>query len=74
MSREDAFKVEGAVVEALPNLTYRVELANGHRLLAFVAGKARMSFARLMPGEKVTLEISPYDLSQGRIVPRTQTI
>ena len=47
MSREDAFKVEGAVVEALPNLTYRVELANGHRLLAFVAGKARMSLARL---------------------------
>jgi len=54
-------------VEVLPNQTYRVELSNGHRLLAFVAGKARLSFARLAPGEKVMLEMSPYDLSQGRI-------
>jgi len=68
MAREDAIKVEGLVVEALPNKTYRVELANGHRVLAFVAGKARMSFLRLAPGEKVLLEMSPYDLSEGRIV------
>ena len=67
MARENAIQVEGAVVEVLPNQTYRVELSNGHRLLAFVAGKARLSFARLAPGEKVMLEMSPYDLSQGRI-------
>ena len=74
MAREDAIKVEGIVVEVLPNTTYRVELANGHRVLAFVAGKARFSFARLMPGEKVSLELSPYDLSEGRIVVETQAI
>jgi translation initiation factor IF-1 len=53
---------------------YRVELANGHRLLAFVPGKARLSFARLAPGDKVRLELSPYDLSAGRIIVKTQTI
>jgi len=53
---------------------YRVELANGHRLLAYVAGKARLSFARLAPGDKVRLELSPYDLSSGRIIVETQTI
>jgi len=74
MAREDAIKVEGFVVEALPNKTYRVELANGHRVLAFVAGKARMSFLRLAPGEKVLLEMSPYDLSEGRIIVEPQTI
>ncbi|HVM50402.1 MAG TPA: TOBE domain-containing protein [Candidatus Acidoferrum sp.] len=58
----------------LPNRTYRVQLANGHRLLAFVAGKARLGFARLALGEKVRLELSPYDLSVGRIVLNTQTI
>jgi translation initiation factor IF-1 len=67
MARESAIQVEGAVVEVLPNQTYRVELSNGHRLLAFVAGKARLNFARLAPGEKVKLEMSPYDLSHGRI-------
>jgi translation initiation factor IF-1 len=68
MAREGAIEVEGAIVEVLPNLMYRVELANGHRLLAYVAGKARLSFARLTPGDKVRLELSPYDLSSGRIV------
>jgi translation initiation factor IF-1 len=68
MAREGAIKAEGVVVEVLPNTMYRVELANGHRLLAYVAGKARLSFARLAPGAKVRLELSPYDLSAGRIV------
>ena len=68
MARENAIKVEGAVVEVLPNKTYRVELPNGHRVLAYVTGRARMSFSRLATGEKVCLEMSPYDLSEGRIV------
>jgi translation initiation factor IF-1 len=68
MAREGAIETEGVVIEVLPNRMYRVELANGHRLLAFVAGKARLSFARLAPGEKVRLELSPYDLSSGRII------
>ena len=74
MARTDAIKVEGAVVEVLPNQTYRVDLANGHRVLAFVTGKARMNFARLTPGEKVLLEMSPYDLSAGRIIVETQSV
>ena len=74
MAREGAFEVEGAVVEVLPNQTYRVELANGHRLLAFMRGKARSSLAHLAPGDKVRLELSPYDLSAGRIIVETQTI
>jgi len=68
MVGENAFEVEGVVVDVLPNRMYRVELANGHRLLAFVAGKARLGFAGLAPGEKVRLELSPYDLSVGRIM------
>jgi translation initiation factor IF-1 len=71
MARTSGIKVEGIVVETLPNTTYRVELANGHRLLAFVAGKARLGFARLALGAKVKLEMSPYDLSQGRIITET---
>jgi len=74
MPREGAIEAEGAIVDVLPNRTYRVQLANGHRLLAFVAGKARLGFARLALGEKVRLELSPYDLSVGRIVLNTQTI
>ena len=74
MAREGAIEVEGAIVEVLPNKMYRVELANGHRLLAYVAGKARLSFARLAAGDKVRLEMSPYDLSAGRIIVETQTI
>jgi translation initiation factor IF-1 len=68
MAREGAIEVEGAIVEVLPNRMYRVELANGHRLLAYVAGKTRLSFVRLALGDKVRLEMSPYDLSAGRIV------
>jgi translation initiation factor IF-1 len=68
MARESAIEAEGVVVEVLPNTMYRVELANGHQLLAYVVGKARLSFARLAPGAKVRLELSPYDLSAGRIV------
>jgi translation initiation factor IF-1 len=68
MARTDAFKVEGVVLEALANKTYRVELANGHRLLAFVAGRAKREVSQYVPGDKVNLELSPYDLSEGRIV------
>ena len=74
MAGEGVIKVAGAVVEVLPNKTYRVELANGHRVLAFVTGKARMNFARLALGDKVSLEMSPYDLSEGRIIVETETI
>ncbi len=73
MAREDAIKVEGAVVETLPNGTCRVQLANGHRVLAYLAGKAKLSFVRLAPGDRVQLEMSPYDLSQGRIVVEDRT-
>lgn len=68
MHGTDAFKVEGLILEALPNGTYRVELANGHRLLGFVAGKARQAMARFAPGNRVRLQLSPYDLSEGRII------
>jgi translation initiation factor IF-1 len=72
MAGTDAFRVEGIVLEVLPNQTYRVELPNGHRLLAFVAGKAKLSFAPLAPGNRVRLELSPYDLSEGRIIVERQ--
>jgi translation initiation factor IF-1 len=68
MAREGAIEVEGAIVEVLSNNMYRVELANGHRLLAYVAGKVRLSFGCLAAGDKVRLEMSPYDLSEGRII------
>ena len=68
MSREDAIKVEGTVVEVLPNNMFRVTLANGHRVMAQVSGKMRLHFVRITPGEKVNLEMSPYDLSKGCIV------
>jgi translation initiation factor IF-1 len=67
MAREDAIKLEGAVVEVLPNTMYRVELPNGHRVLAHVSGKMRLNFTRFLPGDRVTLEMSPYDLSKGCI-------
>jgi translation initiation factor IF-1 len=70
----DAFVVEGFVIEARSVHTYEVELTNGHRLLAFVAGKAKRSFAGLVPGEKVKLQLTPYDLSVGRILMETKTI
>jgi translation initiation factor IF-1 len=68
MAREGAIEVEGAIVEVLSDKAYRVELANGHRLLAYVAGRARPGLARLAAGDKVRLEMSPYDLSSGRII------
>ena len=67
MGRKDAIEVEGTVIEALPNAMFRVELENGHRVLAHVSGKMRMHFIRILPGDKVTMELSPYDLSRGRI-------
>lgn len=74
MAREGAIEAEGAVVEVLSEGTYRVQLANGHQLVAFAAGKARRGFARPRPGEKVRLELSPYDLSVGRIIVKKETI
>jgi translation initiation factor IF-1 len=74
MAGTDAFQVEGVVTEAMPNGTYRVELSNGHRLLAFVAGRARQQLVRLAVGEKVKLQLTPYDLSQGRILIETKEI
>jgi translation initiation factor IF-1 len=71
MAREGAIEVEGAIVEVLPNKMYRVELANGHRVLAYSAGKARLGFVRLAAGDRVRLEMSPYDLSEGRIIVAT---
>ncbi len=69
-SRPNVIEVEGTVVEALPNAMFRVELANGHRVLAHVSGKIRMNFIRILPGDRVTVELSPYDLTRGRIVYR----
>jgi translation initiation factor IF-1 len=73
MARESAIEVEGAVVEILPNKMYRVELANGHRLLAYVAGRTSLSFVRLAVGDNVQVELSPYDLSSGRLILKRQT-
>lgn len=70
MGKEEAIEVRGTVTEALPNGMFRVELDNGHRVLAHVSGKIRMHFIRVLPGDKVTLEISPYDLTRGRITYR----
>ena len=73
MPKEDSIQVEGKVVEALPNAMFRVELENGHKILAHVAGKMRMHFIRILPGDKVTVELSPYDLTRGRITFRIRT-
>jgi len=70
MSKQDAIEVEGIVMEPLPNGMFRVELDNGHRVLAHVSGKIRMNFIRILPGDKVTVELSPYDLTRGRIIYR----
>ncbi|MFH1337206.1 MAG: translation initiation factor IF-1 [Candidatus Zixiibacteriota bacterium] len=70
MPKEETIQVEGKVIEPLPNALFRVELENGHRVLAHVSGKMRMNFIRILPGDKVTVELSPYDLSRGRIVYR----
>lgn len=70
MSKQDVIEVEGTVVEPLPNAMFRVELDNGHKVLAHISGKMRMHFIRILPGDKVTVELSPYDLSRGRITYR----
>jgi translation initiation factor IF-1 len=67
---KEAIEVEGTVTESLPNATFRVELANGHRVLAYVSGKIRLHFIRVLPGDRVLVELSPYDLSRGRITYR----
>jgi len=68
MSKADVIEIEGVVVEKLPNAMFKVELENGHIVLAHISGKLRMNFIKILPGDKVTLEMSPYDLSKGRIV------
>jgi len=72
LSKEDVIEVEGIIIEALPNATFQVELSNGHKILAHVSGKLRMNFIRILPGDKVTVEMSPYDLTKGRITWRAK--
>jgi translation initiation factor IF-1 len=70
MAKKEVIEVEGTVTEALPNANFRVELANGHEVLAYVSGKIRMYFIRVLPGDRVLVELSPYDLKRGRITYR----
>jgi len=70
MAKQDVSEMEGTVIEPLPNAMFRVELDNGHKVLAHISGKMRMHFIRILPGDKVTVELSPYDLSRGRITYR----
>lgn len=70
MAKDDVIEVEGTVLETLPNAMFKVELENGHVVLAYVSGKIRMNFIRILPGDKVTVELSPYDLNRGRITYR----
>ena len=73
MAKKDGvIEVEGTIVEALPNATFRVELSNGHKVLAHISGKMRMHYIRILPGDKVTVELTPYDLSRARIVFRSK--
>ena len=72
MAKEEAVQVEGIVAEALPNAMFRVELENKHKVLAHVSGKMRMNFIRILPGDKVMMELSPYDLTRGRIIYRVK--
>lgn len=72
MSKQDVIEVNGVVKEALPNATFQVELQNGHVILAHISGKLRMNFIRILPGDKVTVEMSPYDLTKGRITWRSK--
>ena len=72
MSKEDVIEIEGTVVEALPSAQFKVELPNGHQILAHISGKLRMNFIRIHPGDKVTVEMSPYDLTKGRITWRSK--
>ncbi len=70
MSKSDVIEIEGTVVEKLPNTMFQVELENGHKVLAHISGKLRQNFIRILPGDRVTLELSPYDLTKGRIIRR----
>ncbi len=72
MAKQDLIELEGVVKEALPNATFKVELPNGHVILAHISGKLRMNYIRILPGDKVTIEMSPYDLSRGRITWRSK--
>ena len=72
MSKEDVIEVEGVVIDALPTAMFKVQLENGHEVLAHVSGKLRMNYIRIVPGDKVKLEMSPYDLSKGRITWRVK--
>ena len=72
MSKQDVIEIEGTVKVALPNAMFQVELPNGHMILAHISGKLRMNFIRILPGDKVTLEMSPYDLTRGRITWRSK--
>jgi translation initiation factor IF-1 len=72
MPKEEAIQVEGTIVEPLPNAMFRVELENGHKVLAHISGKMRMHFIKILPGDKVTVELSPYDLTRGRITFRSK--
>ena len=72
MSKQDMIEIEGTVVESLPNATFQVELENGHRILAHISGKLRMNYIKILPGYKVTGEMSPYDLTKGRITWRSK--
>lgn len=72
MAKDDVIELEGTVVESLPNTSFRVDIGNGHTILAHISGKLRMNFIRILPGDKVTVEMSPYDLTKGRITWRTK--
>ena len=72
MAKSDMIEVEGVVVEALPNTTFKVDIGNGHIILAHISGKLRMNFIRILPGDKVTVQMSPYDLTRGRITWRSK--
>ena len=73
MSKADLIEVEGTVVEKLPNAVFKVELQNGHQIMAHISGKLRMNYIRILPGDKVTIELSPYDLTRGRITWRSKS-
>ncbi len=72
MAKQDSIEIEGKVIEPLPNTMFRVELTNGHKVLAHISGKMRMHYIRILPGDKVTVELSPYDLTRGRIIYRSK--
>lgn len=72
MAKDDVIELEGTVIEALPNAMFQVDIGNGHKILAHISGKLRMNFIRILPGDKVTVQMSPYDLQRGRITWRSK--